>query len=388
MSTLQSRVPLQGSERTALPEARAISAADPGEHFEVTVHLRPRSPISAAAPAAVSAALPQQRLYLSHTELAASSGADPADIAAIEAFARANGLIVTAAHAAQRSVVLSGTVAAFEAAFGVTLQQYEHPEGTYRGRTGAIYVPAGLAPIIRGVFGLDNRPQTKPHFRLWTPNASGIQEHAANGIFTPPQLAQLYEFPPHLNGQGQTIALIELGGGFRPADLQAYFGQLGIALPRVIDVGVDGGSNQPTGDPRSADTEVMLAIEVAGAIAHGARIVVYFAPNTDRGFLDAITTAIHDQSHTPSVISISWGNAESAWTGQAMQAFDQAFQDAAALGITICAAAGDNGSNDGVNDGRSHVDFPASSPHVLGCGGTPRKATGGVISGEGVWERT
>jgi kumamolisin len=129
----------------------------------------------------------------------------------------------------------------------------------------------------------------------------------------------------------------------------------------------------------------MLDIEVAAAVAPGANIVVYFAPNTDQGFIDAIATAIHDTKNKPSVISISWGAAESAWTAQSMTALDAACQSAAALGITITVAAGDNGSTDGVTGGQNHVDFPASSPHVLACGGTKLQGSGSTISSEVVW---
>ncbi|HYB76700.1 MAG TPA: S53 family peptidase, partial [Candidatus Bathyarchaeia archaeon] len=117
----------------------------------------------------------------------------------------------------------------------------------------------------------------------------------------------------------------------------------------------------------------------------GAKIVVYFAPNTDAGFLDAITTAIHDKTNQPTVLSISWGGPESSWTSQAMTAMDEAFQAAAAVGITVCCAAGDDGSTDGVNDGLQHVDFPASSPNALACGGTRLMASGNTISSETVW---
>ena len=61
-----------------------------------------------------------------------------------------------------------------------------------------------------------------------------------------------------------------------------------------------------------------------------------------------------------------------------MTAFDQAFQAAAAMGITVCVASGDNGSSDGVSDGADHVDFPASSPYALACGGTSLQAAGGI----------
>jgi kumamolisin len=129
----------------------------------------------------------------------------------------------------------------------------------------------------------------------------------------------------------------------------------------------------------------MLDIEVAAAVAPKAQIAVYFAPNTDKGFLDALTMAIHDTVNKPSVISISWGSAEKNWTAQAMTSFDQALQTAAALGVTVCCASGDNGSGDGESDGKSHVDFPASSPFALGCGGTMLIATGVSIANEMVW---
>src|SRR6202167_5643810 len=164
---------------------------------------------------------------------------------------------------------------------------------------------------------------------------------------------------------GRVRRAIELGGGYRPTDLTTYFSGLGVPLPKVSTISVDHGKNHPTGDSNGPDGEVMLDIEVAGAIAPAAQIAVYFAPNTDQGFLDAVTTAIHDTTNKPSVISISWGGPESSWTAQSMTAMDEAFQAAATMGITVCVAAGDNGSSDGVTDGADHVDFPASSPHAL-----------------------
>jgi kumamolisin len=151
----------------------------------------------------------------------------------------------------------------------------------------------------------------------------------------------------------------------------------------VTAVSIDGGKNSPT-NANSADGEVMLDIEVAAAVAPGAKIVVYFAPNTDQGFIDAIGHAVHDTVNKPSVISISWGSAEVDWTAQSMSALDAACQSAAALGVTITVASGDNGSTDGVT-GSNNVDFPASSPHVLACGGTKLVGSGSTISSEVVW---
>jgi kumamolisin len=396
MPTTRDRSTITGSDRAApLHGAQIIGPVPPDERFEVTVRIRRKAELGDSAATGFHAdKAPAKRKYLSRETYAQTYGADPADMAKIEEFAKANGLVVVESSAARRSVFLSGTAANFSKAFGADIAQYEHDGGSYRGRAGELTVPADLQPIIEGVFGIDNRPVAKPHFqRCKTSPGIGIQPHVpAGGSFSPLDLAKIYNFPSGLNGSGQCIAIVELGGGYRAADIKAYFKKLGLPVPKVRTVSVDGGANQPsTAD--SADGEVMLDIEVAAAVAPKAQLAVYFAPNTDKGFLDAITMATHDTTNKPSVISISWGGPESNWTEQAMRTFDQALQTAAALGVTVCCASGDNGSGDGVNDGKSHVDFPASSPFALGCGGTkltaasevvwfeaPDNATGGGVS--------
>ena len=382
---MTSRHTIPGSERHALEGAKAIGPARPDERIEATLRLRAMTPVAQALTASCvgNDTHPGQRKYLTREQFAASHGTDAKDLALIAGFAKAHQLTVVESNAARRSVVLSGTTLAMNDAFGVNLQQYEHAGGTYRGRTGSLSVPGDLAGIVEGVFGLDDRPAADPHFQRYEP-VLGIRSVTAQS-FTPPALAQLYDFPTGADGSGQCIGLIELGGGYKPADLSAYFASLGIANPGVKAVLVDHAKNHPT-NANSADGEVMLDIEVAGAIAPKATIAVYFAPNTTAGFLDAITTAVHDSVNKPSVISISWGSAELNWTTQAMTQYDQAFQAAAAMGVTICVAAGDNGSADGVADGQPHVDFPASSPNVLACGGTKLLASGATtISSETVW---
>jgi kumamolisin len=156
-------------------------------------------------------------------------------------------------------------------------------------------------------------------------------------------------------------------------------------MPSVTAVPVTGGINLPG---TTADAEVMLDIEVLGALVPAATIAVYFAPNTDQGFYEAISQAAHDTTHKPSVISISWGAPESSWNSQALSAMHTALQDAALLGVTVTTSAGDNGSSDGDSDGVPHVDFPASSPYALACGGTTLIASGDTISSETVWNDT
>ena len=383
-STSSSRHTIPGSDKQALPGARAIGPVRPDERVEVTLRLRRRTPLQALATDGTGDDThPGSRKYLTREQFAAAHGADPQDIAKVADFAKANHLVVVESDADRRSVVLSGDAKAMNDAFGVNLQQFEHENGTYRGRTGTISVPADLAGIVEGVFGLDDRPHADPHFQRYFPNI-GMKSVAATS-FTPPQIAKLYDFPAGADGSGQCIGIIELGGGYKPADLKTYFKGLGIATPKVKAVLVDQAKNHPT-TADSADGEVMLDIEVAGAVAPKATIAVYFAPNTDQGFLDAITTAVHDKVNKPSVLSISWGSSESNWTAQSMTQMDQAFQAAAAMGVTICVAAGDNGSSDGVTDGNNHVDFPASSPNALACGGTKLLASSATaISSEVVW---
>jgi len=370
-------ITLKGSERVAMPGARVLAPADPTERLEVTMLVRRRAGAELRARVAQLATGKASQPFLTREEFATRHGADAADLAAVRTFAAAHGLVVVLEHAARRTVVLSGTVAQFNAAFNVQLQRMQHASCSYRGRTGSIELPSSLDGVVEAVLGLDSRPQASAHFRV-RPAASTATS------FTPTQIAALYGFPA-ATGVGQCVALVELGGGFRPADLDTYFKGLGVASPTVTAVSVDHAQNSPTGDANGPDGEVMLDIEVVGAIVPQATIAVYFAPNTDAGFLDAITTAIHDTTNKPSVISISWGGAESTWTSQAMTAMDDAFQAAASLGITVCIASGDNGSSDGVTDGADHVDFPASSSFALACGGTCLKATPSVINSETVW---
>jgi len=139
--------------------------------------------------------------------------------------------------------------------------------------------------------------------------------------------------------------------------------------PKVTVASVDG---TPTNTKDQAAGEVMLDVEVVAGACPKANIVVYFAAWTEQGWLAALDAAIHDDNNDPGVLSISWGAAEDTdiWTPQAMAQVNESLKEAAALGITVCVAAGDDGSSDAVNDGHAHVDFPGSSPYVLCVGGT------------------
>jgi kumamolisin len=365
------KVLLAGSERQ--PIGTRVGDQPNDEIIQISVILKPK--LRAAAPNVGGPALTRE-------EFAEKHGADQGAIDKVKQFAQENGLTVEGVSVERRTITLKGTAENMIRAFEVKLERYQYEGHPYRARTGGIKLPADLAPVVEAVLGLDTRPQAKAHFRVRSTQAS--RASGAGVSYTPPQVAKLYQFPTDVDGSGETVGIIELGGGYQAAGLKKYFSSLGTEEPSVVSVSVDQGKNAPT-NANSADGEVQLDIEVVGAVAPGAKIVVYFTVNTSQGFQDALTTAIHDATHNPSVISISWGSAESTWTAQAMTAFDSAAQDAAALGITICAASGDSGSSDGVDDGANHVDFPASSPHILACGGTSLKSANGSITSETVW---
>lgn len=370
------RVELPGSFRRpvagAVPAAQAISA----ERIDVTLVLRRKAELDDEQIAAGT---------LSPQELAERFGASDDDIDLVTAALQAADATVVDVDKGSRRMRVSGTIAILEQLFGTTLEAVQSTDPTtgtpvtHRHRSGSLSTPAALEGVVVAVLGLDDRPQARANLV--------VAARAVSTSYTPPQLATIYRMPHGTDGTGQTLAIIELGGGFGAADLSTYFGGLGIPVPSVKAVGVDGAKNQPGKDPQGADGEVLLDIEVAGGIAPKANIVVYFAPNTDAGFLDAVSTAAH-ASPTPTAISISWGQSEDAWTAQARHAMDQAFADAAAMGVTVTAAAGDNGSSDSTTVTTAvHVDFPASSPNALACGGTALHAdpTTGVVTSETVW---
>jgi kumamolisin len=406
-------ITLPGSIRRALAGAKVTGAVDPKQRIEITIQVRRRSgsDLGATVDKIASQGL-ADRQYLSRADLASQAGADPADLAKIDAFAHDHHLTVTEASIARRTVKLSGTIADLSAAFGAKLKRYKAGSVSYRGRTGSLTIPEELSGIIVRVLGLDDRPAVKPHYRALagarTSSAAKrarkvkqlLKAAAETKTYSPPQVAAIYDFPSALNGSGQTIALIELndvdaqgnatGAGYAVSDLKIFFANLKIPMPNISAVGVDGGANVPGPDP-GADGEVTLDIEVAGGVAPGANIAVYFGTNTDDGFVQVVSSAVHDDVRKPSIVSISWGQAEETATSQMLQGLQEILQEAAALGVTVCVAAGDDGSADMQKKGwdkKPHVDFPASSPYALACGGTSlagSSAPGAPV--ETVWNR-
>ena len=338
------------------PDADRVSDVDPATPARIVVVLKPGAPV-----------IPSRHVgggFLSHADYASQHGSDAQAVAAVTRYAQSHGLIVAPHEAGSNQVVLTGTYGQAIAAFRPEqIGLYDNDGRRFVARTGHLFVPEEVAGQIVAVMGFDQRPIARAHFRMISPDAAATS-------YTPLQVASAYQFPTGLDGTGQTIALIELGGGYDDTQVASYFTSIGVTRTGTLtSVSVDGATNTP-GDPNGADGEVQLDIEVAGSVAPGANIAVYFGPNQSSGFNDAIAAAVNDTANAPGIMSISWGGPEDSYAAQDLDAMNQTLAKAVALGITVCVASGDNGAGDGDTDGANHVDFPASSPNVLGCGGT------------------
>lgn len=376
----------------------AMSVVD--QRLRAVLLLRPRAERSfSEAVAAMANQGPHERRYLSHDELEARYGASPQDVEKVTSFAAQHGLEVAEINREGRLVALVGTGKQFAAAFRCELEPVQVGRRSFRRPRQALAIPAALEEIVEGVFGLDNLPRfTRVDRSLHAVPAKGDSSTPAasltadKGSIPPSQPAEImrrYRFPEKPQGEGQTIAILLLGGGFYEEDIRQFFGP---RMPRLEVVEVGGATNNPA--PRAAvrkyfdelesgqapsghpelisqiwwTLEATVDIELAGSFAPGADLVVYFAPNEERGKIEGVIRVLTDRQHDPSVLSCSWGISEAEVDAAYVGALDRIFQLAALRGISICYSSGDKGADS--QDGRPTVDYPASSPHVLSCGGT------------------
>jgi kumamolisin len=384
-------VALAGSMRVVRPGARVLGVADPDEWIEVTIKVRrkkslPEPGAGAGGSGEAGASKPVAK-PLSLKELEDQYGADPADMEKVRTVLTELGVQVLKEDALTCSIRAGARAAVMESVFQVRLFHYAHAEGNYRGRKGDLRVPAELKDIIVAVLGLDNRRMVKrrPICRRRTALNLADRAAASRTWFFPAELASIYSFPAG-DGEGQTVGLLEFGGGYFADDLATFCKNANVAIPTVKTVSVN---NTPTNQRDGAEGEVMLDVEVVAGVCPAATIVVYFSSFDESGWVDIIDTAIHDKDNPLSVISCSWGYAEDAsgaWSSGAQAAINDSLQAATLLGITVCVASGDDGSDDQVGDGHAHVDFPSSSPYVLAVGGTTLKRSASGAITETAWK--
>jgi len=362
---------LAGTNRPLSAASRRVRDIDPNTHIEVTVNLRsPDFPPGDQMPAEA----------LSIEELARRYGAPPENIRKVETTLQSFGLQIEGVGPTGRSLRVSGTASAMEAAFHTGMAIHHSDEqGEYHGREGSVSVPAGIAGFIDSVVGLDQRRVA--HRKATAPAASATPFGAAD-------VETRYSFPPG-DCAGQKIAIAEFGSPLKsgpvlppayfPDDVASFCASQGRPVPNIQTVPVNlaplTAAQLQTLPAQIADAvleeagEVMLDVEIVAGLCPAADISVYYASWDQKGWIDLIERVTADQ---PAVLSISYGLAEDSpdWEPAALQAINTALQAAAMAGITVCVSTGDDGSGCGMPDSRAHVEFPASSPFVLAVGGT------------------
>jgi kumamolisin len=373
--------PLPGTGTEPLPDVRVARTWRSTDELTLTLHLRSRADEPGALERALDDVIAGRRPTLDRKTFAAEFGARRGDVAAVRAFAKANGFHVNSLSVAKRIIRLSGPRGKLGAAFGVDTVRYRFEDTAWNSYVGFVYLPRELRSCVVGVFGFDDRPDLSRH----RAGAMAATPPKPKVSYTAPEVGKLYAFPRRLDGEGQSIGVIALGGGYRPSDMRTYFRTLRLPMPEIRARSVDGARNAPNGDTAAYDGEVTGDVQTVGAIAPRARIVVYFAPNTTRGFLEAVSEAVHDKHACNTVISISWGQAEEHWKPSMLEALNRVLLEAATLGITVCCSSGDHGVFADAHDRKPHVNFPASSPYALACGGTTLIGSRRTIESERVW---
>lgn len=374
-ASAQPRVELANSQHQLPHGSRATRRTNPHKWIELTLGVKRRQDLPSLAD--LDTLLPGERRYMTRDELAERYGSDPAAVQTIRDYAKAHDLVVTRDEPASARLGIGGTAANLSALFGVTLFDYANAElGAFHARTGPIELPAPLAEAVTGVFGFNNHRilRRRRQHQQAALQAADLAT-ASRPWFVPTELAAIYDFPA-ADASKHCIGLLEFGGGVETGDVTAYFAKIGVPAPDVTIIALDGVSTNPEADPDSTG-EVMLDIDIAGALGGGAKLAVYFSTFDEKGLIDALSAVVNDKTNDPGVVSISWGWDENQpfnhgilWSPAAIDHVNHGFLATAHLGITVCVSTGDDGSEAQVKDGRAHVNFPATSPHVLAVGGT------------------
>ena len=268
---------------------------------------------------------------------------------------------------------LEGTFEAAASTFDLGFEFYQVGDQRLYRPSQDPWVPDWAAPWLAGIVGLEN--VVRLLHRVVKPTHTEQLANNGQGFF-PADLAQAYQFPASYDGTGQTIGLLEFSNGYSTADVQEFWTAMGVQAPGVLFVSVDGTPND--GGINAQDMEATLDVEWAGAMAPGAQLVVYEASagTSDQSFgmsvLKALDYAVHDAVHHPSVLSISYGDAESRFPASELSAWDSIMAEGGLLGITTFVASGDQGAYGLHGPGLPlrHVDAPAACPHAVAVGGT------------------
>jgi kumamolisin len=324
---------------------------------------------------------PEYGRYLTAAELGARFGLSLGEIGRVRRALETAGFQVLGGSPQRTALHARGRAALVSAFFGVSLHDFATPEGLrYHAPSSEPIVPAELEGAVASVLGLSSEPAAR---RPRAVPADGLR---------PIDAGQAYGIEPlwrqGIRGEGQTVAVVSFDS-FRDEDIAEYDRFAGIEdAPAVRRVRIRGGA--PLG--RNA-IEVSLDIEVVRAIAPGARIVSYEAPNSILYWPELLGQIVADGE--ADVVSVSWGNCEPAVDEAVRAAAERELELLAAQGISVFVASGDRGAYDCFDprdvtlpENRLEVtDWPASSPHVVAVGGTRLsvRQNGAYLAEEG-WE--
>nr|BFD92425.1 hypothetical protein KitaXyl93_37850 [Kitasatospora sp. Xyl93] len=396
VSTAQAATP-NASPRVALPNTVNPAVAHSEKKGEVpaaqqisvsvSLKLRDTDALDRFLTAVTTPGTPEYGHYLTPEQFTARFGPTQAAVDQVRTYLAQQGLTVTDVSANRQVVNAHGTTAQVSQAFGTHESAYLDPQlqRAFFANDAAASIPSDLAAVVQGVSGLDNHAVRKN--RLATPNA--VTPNAATATpsgMSPAQYTGAYNLTrTGADGTGVTVALWEFDG-YKSTNLTTYDSQFGLSGPAVTTVAVDGANYDSK--PGEGQGEVELDSEIVRGVAPKATQLVYEAPNSDQGEIDMANKIVTD--NRVSVISISWGSCEPDTTASSMTAVDNAFKQAAAQGISIFSASGDDGSRDCTRSTSGSsvkaVDFPASSPHQTGVGGTNLKvSSGNTYSSESAW---
>ncbi len=368
----EKRVPLPGTERAIWPGSRKADSVSADSEVLLTAWLRPRrgGDLDEDAARTLGSVAPLRRTYATRSTLKGQTDADPADVAVLQRYCEGLGITVGNSH--WRSVTVSGSIDRLIDAFGATVAIFEDEgQRRFRHRSGALHVPPEIVAIVRGIFGLHQWPRS----RKLTSLQRSVTPLKARDVVA------RYAFPPG-DGSGQTVGVLQLNGVFNAADFDRCMAAQKLTPPVPIVKRVDNAVVEHELETVK-DLEAALDVQIIASLAPGARVVVYEAPNDERGFLDAVRTALFDDELAPSVLSISYGWPEHLWTPVALAILDELFAVAALLGVSVFCASGDNGAELDAA-GNAHVLAPASSPFAIACGATEITAA----NAERAWKKT
>ncbi len=329
---------------------------------------------------------PSYHAFLTPAQFTAEFGPTQSQVQAVTQYLASEGVQVTDVSSNRQLLHVHASVATLQSAFHVAIGDYTLNGRSFYAPVGYPQLPSALAGMVTAVIGLSDFNQMRP---LSIP-ASGAAVATPNkgkpggggttpAGYSPQQIATAYNWPAVTNtgnGAGQTIA-IATAYSFKSSDLTGFWNQYGLPNHTVTIVPV-GGSTTRT------NVETTIDIERSGAMAPGATILVYEGANAQlTTFTDVYNTIV--TANAASVMTTSWGTAESNMSTTTLNADDNIFKQAAAQGISVFAAAGDNGSSDGTSN-TDEADYPSSDPYIAACGGTTLNlSSSGAIASETAW---